>query len=433
MQQTDVTIGIAHLSDCAPIVAAKERGTFAELGLNAELRRFSSWAAMRDALGTGAIDAAHMLSPMVIASAAGLGPFPRQFTSAFSLNLNGNAITVSLALFDEIERSSPRVTHSLPFSASALKPIIARRHQSGEPLLTFAHVYPHSMHAYELRYWLAAGGVNPDTDVQLVVIPPEQMVDALAAGQVDGFCVGEPWNAVAVSMGLGCTLITSGEIWSNSPEKVLAVRRSWADDNPESHDRTLRALLRSTAWVDAPSNRVTAALMITEQNYVDASFEQVVSSLTGDARQTAGKTEMDLPDFNIFHRYAANFPWLSHAKWILSQMIRWGEVPKHVDIDSIAREAFQPGEYRRIAAMEGIPCPTIDEKIEGSHAHAWILNEATHPIAFSSDMFIDKRVFDPNCVAEFLSGFEIQFSGSRLGPSDQEQTSSSFAAKLGAA
>ncbi|MEM6534369.1 MAG: CmpA/NrtA family ABC transporter substrate-binding protein [Pseudomonadota bacterium] len=421
MSKAQLTIGFAQLSDCATLVAARERGAFEAHGLDVRLQRFSSWAAMRDALGAGTIDAAHMLSPMVVASAAGLGPFPGQFTTAFTLNLNGNAITVSRALYAEIEEAARETLVRRPLSASALEPLIAKRLQAGDPPLVFAHVFSHSMHAYELRYWLAAGGINPQKDVRLVVIPPERMVDALSSGQIDGYCVGEPWNNTAVVAGIGRTLITTGEIWASAPEKVLAVRRTWADEHTETHSALLSALLETAAWIDRPSHRITAAQMIASPDYVNVPFDEVVGSLTGKNRQTGGELRVDMPDFNVFHRYAANFPWLSHAKWILAQMIRWGDAPDNIDIDVAARAAFQPDFYRKIAGDLGTACPNKDEKIEGAHSYSWVMNDATSPIAFRPDSFIDGRVFDPSGIEEYLAGFTIRSEVSRIGQSDQGQ------------
>ena len=419
--KTPITIGFAHLSDCAPLVAAKERGAFEAHGLDVTLKRFDAWAPMRDALGMGAIDAAHMLSPMVVASAAGLGPFPNQFTSAFTINLNGNAITVSRALYETMEQTAPEILLRRPLSASALKPVIAQRAAANEPPLTFAHVYPHSMHTYELRYWLAAGGVDPDSDVELVVIPPEQMIDALSLGQIDGYCVGEPWNNVAVVAGIGRTLITSSEIWSSSPEKALAVRAEWASSHTESHAALISAMLETSAWIDRASNRVTGAQIMADPLYVNVPFDELVGSLTGKNRQTGGTLRMDMPDFNVFHRYAANFPWLSHAKWILAQMIRWGHAPANLDIDTVARSAFQPDFYRKIASDLGVACPNRNEKVEGAHSSAWVMRDASAPIAFAPDRFIDGRVFDPENIPGYLSGFGIRASTPRLSEVDKEQ------------
>lgn len=421
MTKTDLTIGFARLSDCAVLAAAEARGNFAKYGLNVTLKRFDSWAAMRDALGHRTIDAAHMLAPMVVASAAGLGPYPGAFTTSFAFNLNGNAITVSTALYEQMCTAAPDTMHRRPLSAAALKRLVIQRQEAGAAPLVFAYVYPYSMHAYELRYWLGAAGIDPHRDVQLIVIPPNQMVDSLAAGLIDGYCVGEPWNNAAVVAGHGRTLITSGEIWSNSPEKVLAVRNDWAQDNPDTHLTLLKALLESAAWVDQPANRVTAAQIVSGPSYIDAPFDEVVGSLTGRNRQTGGETRADMPDFNVFHRYAANFPWRSHAKWILSQMIRWGEAPREIDIDAVAEAAFQPQLYRSAARALSVACPTIDEKTEGTHDHAWVLMEATLPIAFGPDRFMDGRVFDPANIDAYLDGFGIRTHKPRMSDTDAVQ------------
>lgn len=421
MTKTDLTIGFARLSDCAVLAAAEARGKFAKYGLNVSLKRFDSWAAMRDALGHRAIDAAHMLAPMVVASAAGLGPFPGAFTTSFTFNLNGNAITVSTALYEEMCQAAPDTMLRRPLTASALKRVILQRQETGGRPLVLAHVYPYSMHAYELRYWLGAAGIDPHKDVQLIVIPPSQMVDSLAAGLIDGFCVGEPWNNAAVVAGHGRTLITSSEIWSNGPEKVLAVRNDWAGENPDTHLTLLKALLEAAAWVDAPENRVAAAQIVSGPAYIDAPFDEVVGSLTGRNRQTGGETRIDLPDFNVFHRYAANFPWRSHAKWVLSQMIRWGEVPADIDVNAVAEAAFKPDLFRSVARALSVPCPNTDEKTEGMHDHAWVLMNATQPIAFAPDRFMDGRVFDPSNIDAYLDGFGVRTRKPRLSDTDAVQ------------
>lgn len=424
-----LTIGIAQLSDSVTIAAAKERGDFAKHNLDVKLVRYQSWAAMRDALGTGAIDAAHMLSPMVVASAAGIDPFPESFSTAFTINLNGNGITVSNGLYQSMLEAAPDSIRRLPLSAASLAAVIRMRQEQGLPALTFAHVYPHSMHAYELRYWLAGAGIDPTRDVHLVVVPPSLVVDALATGQIDGYCVGEPWNAAASAAGIGRTLITSGEIWSNSPEKVLAVRNNWAADNDDTHIALISALLESSEWVDQRENRISAAQIISRPEYVDAPFDEVVGSLTGLNRQTAGGMRIDMPDFNVFHRYAANFPWRSHAKWILAQMVRWGEVSGDVDFQAIAERSFRPDIFRRAALMGNFPCPHKDEKIEGTHTCSWVMTDATQPIAFGPDRFIDGRIFDPSNIDGYLTGFSNTFHPLKLDSSSSLQAHPSSTTK----
>ena len=396
MSPNTLKIGFACLSDCASLVAAKERGEFEKQGLTVELKRYSSWAAMRDALANGVIDAAHMLAPMVVASAAGLGPYPNLFTTSFAINLNGNAITVSNSLFQQIRDIAPETLQQRPHLPTALRTIVAKRRETGEEPLTLGHVYHYSMHGYELRYWLAAAGIDPDNDVKLVVIPPERVVDSLARGQIDGFCVGEPWNTAAIEAGLGRTLITSAEIWSNAPEKVLAVRTTWSTQNEDTHLSLLKAMLTASQWVDQPENRLIAAQMLSLPNYVDMPVSMLSPSLTGRDVQTGGVLVQNMPDFGIFHRYAANFPWRSHAKWILAQMVRWGEALDDVDIESVATHAYSTELYRKAAAELGIACPTIDEKLEGAHSHAWLLDAATSPIAMGPDLFMDGKIYAPS-------------------------------------
>lgn len=421
MTNTPLKIGFARLSDAATIAVAKERGIFEAFGLDVTLTRFQSWAALRDALGTGAVDAAQMLSPMVVASAAGLGPFPDTFTTAFILNLNGNAITVSNTLFASMQTVAPAALQRLPLSADALAAVIRMRRERKLSPLNFAHVYTHSMHAYELRYWLGAAGIDPDRDLRLFVIPPSLVVDALTSGEIDGYCVGEPWNAAAYETGVGRTLITSGEIWSNRPEKVLAVRQAFALDRHEDHLRLLRALLTSSAWVDATENRTAAAQIVSRPAYTDMPIDKVLTSLTGSNRQTAGGLRMDMPDFNVFHRYAANFPWRSHAMWILSQMVRWGEATPTANFQSVAEQAFRPDLFREAALPLGYACPAIDQKIEGTHSSAWLMTDASSPIAFGPDRFMDGRVFDPDDVNGYLAGFAVSAPASRLSSIDEAQ------------
>ena len=395
MAKDKLKIGFARLTDCASLVVAKERGEFEKVGLKVELKRYPSWAAMRDALAHGVIDAAHMLAPIVVASAAGLGPYPNTFTTSFALNLNGNAITVSNALFQQLKETSPESLLRRPLASTALKTIIRKRREAGQEPLTFALVYHYSMHGYELRYWLAAAGIEPDTDVKLVVIPPEQMVSSLERGMIDGYCVGEPWNTAAIEAGLGKTLITSSEIWSSAPEKVLAVRQDWSQQNRDIHVQLIKAMLAASIWTDQPDNRLTVAQMVSQPEYLDMPLALLQPSLTGRDIYTGGELVRNMPDFCVFHRYAANFPWRSHAKWILSQMIRWGETLESIDVDDVSRAAYVPKLFCDAAHEMGVSCPMTDEKLEGAHPHAWLQDASQTPIAMGPNLFMDGRIFDP--------------------------------------
>ncbi len=395
LEQLRVRIGFVRLVDCVTIAAAKVRGEFEAEGLDVTLTRHESWAAVRDQLAYGEIDAAHLLSPMVVASAAGLGPFPNQLRTSFAINLNGNAITVSNPLFEEMEGFAREGESGPVRFARQLKAVVEARRRAGGDMLTFAIVYPFSMHNYELRYWLAAGGVQPDMDVRIAVVPPSRMVDALLSGAVDGYCVGEPWNSEAVHAGIGRVLVTSSEIWSNGPEKVLGVRREWAEANPATHRALIRAMLRASAWVDRPENRQEAAEIAAGEDFVGLPAGRLACALTS------------APDFNVFHRHAANFPWRSHAAWIAAQMIRWGQAPDTADIAAIAEAAFDPAPYRTAAAAVGVAAPTVDFKTEGAHDAPWMLGEASAPIAMGADCLLDGKTFQIGEAAASAEAFGI--------------------------
>jgi nitrate/nitrite transport system substrate-binding protein len=254
---------------------------------------------------------------------------------------------------------------------------------------------------------MAAAGIDPDRDVQLIVIPPPQMVATLESKAIDGYCVGEPWNARAVTAGIGHTLITSYEIWNNSPEKVFGVNREWAEKYPNTHRAALMALIEAAQWMDQPANREEVVRIISRPMYVNAPEDVVKMSMTGTFRYAAGEAPRPLPDFNVFHRYAANFPWRSHATWFLTQMLRWGQIEQPLDIRATAAAVYRPDLYRDAAKALGVPAPSLDDKTEGTHAAPWTLNEASAPIAMGPDRFFDGRIFDPARPIDYLAGFDI--------------------------
>ena len=241
-QTRELTIGFIPLIDCAPLAVARESGFFEDEGINVQLSREKSWANIRDKLFVGSLQGAHMLAPMTISVSLGLNRVKVPLVTSFAMNLNGNSITISNSLRDQLKALNPESLNSAHTSVVTLKLLVDQRKESGLAPLTFAMVYPYSCHNYLLRYWLAAGGINPDSDINLVVIPPQQMTGQLAAGRIDGLCVGEPWNQVAVNDGFGYNLLNCHQIWHNAPEKVLAVREGWSVENPDSHQRLLCSL-----------------------------------------------------------------------------------------------------------------------------------------------------------------------------------------------
>lgn len=431
LEKTSLTLGFIPLTDCAPLIVAQEHGWFAKYGLDVTLSKETSWANIRDKVALGILDGAQMLAPMPLAMSLGLGPMHKPMVTALTLDLNGNAITVSNALYERMQRADAAAMNERPLSARALKAVIDAERQAGRPPLTFAMVFPESTHNYELRYWMAAAGIDPDNDVRLVVVPPPQMTGRLAQGEIDGYCVGEPWNAQAVQAGIGRTLITKYEIWNNSPEKVLGVTQEWAEQYPNTHRALLCALLEACRWLDDPRHRVDAAALIARSVHVNAPEHVVRMSMTGTFQYAPDEMPRALPDFNVFHRYAANFPWRSHAIWFLTQMLRWGQLDRAIDLQAVASAVYRPDLYRAAAAHLDLPCPASDYKNEGRHEGGWKLYDGDRSLPMGADRFLDGRLFDPSQPLEYLQGFAVQHTkvnpaelailnpadGSRLQPS----------------
>ena len=280
-EKADLVLGFVPLTDCAVLAIAKEKGFFSSHGLNVSLSREPSWANIRDKVAIGALDGAQMLAGIPIASTLGINTWKKPAVTAFSMGLNGNAVTVSNDLYRQLEGVDPDGMKKLPHSAAPLKKLIERNSSQGRPKLTFAHVFPVSSHNYELRYWLASAGIDPDTDVRLIVIPPHQMPENIKAGTIDGFCVGEPWNEYTVKTGLGRTLITGYEIWNNAPEKVFGVNLEWAEKYPNTHIAVISALLEAAEWIDKKENRMEVVEIISREEYVNAPVDIVKMSMTG--------------------------------------------------------------------------------------------------------------------------------------------------------
>lgn len=408
LEKTKLTLGIIPLTDCAPIVIAHEKGYFKKYGLETTISKEASWANIRDKVSLGALDGAHMLAGMPIAATLGVGAIAKPTITAYSMDLNGNAITVSNELFDKMMKADPESMKQSPISAKALKKVIDEEKKAGKEPLTFAMVFPVSTHNYQLRYWMASAGIDPDNDVRLIVIPPPQMVANLNAKNIAGYCVGEPWNERAVTMGIGKILITSYEIWNNNPEKVFGVTQEWVDKNPNTHKALLMAMIEASQWMDKPENRMEVVKIISDKSYVNAPIDVVKMSMTGTFQYQKEQSAKPLADFNVFNRYAATFPWRSHAEWFISQMIRWGQIEKPINVKTTAESIYRPDLYREAAKALGVAYPTIDLKTEGTNSKPWTLNDATSPIQMGSDIFFDGKVFDSKKIVEYISSFDVK-------------------------
>jgi len=396
LEKTDVSLGFIPLTDCAPLAIAQEKGFFNQFGLQVSLSREPSWANIRDKVCFGMLDGAQMLAGMPLAASLGAEAFRVPMVTALSLSLNGNAITVSARLHQRLLDTGVPLRHPDTFEAlkpDALKRVVEADKARGLEPLRFAMVFPSSSHNYLLRYWLASAGIDPDRDVRLVVVPPPLMADCLRLGHIDGYCVGEPWNARAVEEGIGRVLIASGEIWNNHPEKVFGVTAEWAEACPNTHQAILMALLTAARWLDLPENRPEAVAILARPEYVDAPASALAAGLLGRFAFGPGETPRHLPDFHVFHRYAANFPWTSHAEWILGQMLRWGQLRGPLEAKIAAASVYRPDLYRRAATALGLRCPPFDRKPEGLHEQAWLLATPTDSFTLGPDRFFDGGVF----------------------------------------
>ncbi|MCG5242553.1 CmpA/NrtA family ABC transporter substrate-binding protein [Azospirillum doebereinerae] len=396
LEKTALTLGFVPLTDCAPLAVGVEKGFFAAQGLEVTLSREPSWSNIRDKLMVGLLDGAHTLTGLLLAMTAGVGTFPTPTRTAHALGLNGNAITVSAALHERMAAADPAAMAEQPMTARALKRVIEADRAAGLPPPVFGVVFSVANHAYQLRAWLASAGIDPDRDVRLITVPPPRMVASLKAGDIVGFCVGEPWNSLAVAEGVGRVLMTGHAFWNNGPEKVLGVLASWADAHPNTHRALVRALIQAQAWLDAdPANRMEAAALLAQPRYLGLPQVVLERSLTGRFLFGPGEAAVELPDFHVFHRYAASFPWRSHALWLFAQMVRWGQLDPAANLQALAAGVYDAELHRQAQRDLGGAVPLIDTKLEGAHAAPWLLEEATAPIPMGPDLFFDRSLFDP--------------------------------------
>lgn len=340
VEKPNLKLGFIKLTDMAPLAIAKEKGFFLEEGLNVALEPQANWKVLLDGVIGGQLDAAHMLAGQPIAATIGLGT-KADLIAPLSLDLNGNAITVSNRIWAQISPNLPKGVDGKPLhpiSAAVLKPVVERFRSEGRPL-KFGMVFPVSTHNYELRYWLAAGGIHPGfylpddvagttgADIQLSVTPPPQMPATLEAGTIEGYSVGEPWNQAAVKKKIGVPLISDHDIWPRNPEKVLGMTRAFGETYPATTTALIRALIKAQQWLDADkgANRPEAVQILARSNYVGADADVIAASMTGRFTYAPGDVR-PAPEFNIFFGSFAGYPFASDAVWQLTQMRRWGQI-----------------------------------------------------------------------------------------------------------
>jgi ABC-type nitrate/sulfonate/bicarbonate transport system substrate-binding protein len=403
-----LTLGFIPLVDCAPLVVAKEKGFAAAEGLSLSLARETSWANIRDRVMVGHFDAAHMLGPMPIASTLGLGHVESPMIVPFSLSLGGNAITLSPGVFAQMEETGANLEVSPAEMGRALATVVSRRAASGQAPLVFAVVHPFSGHNYDLRYWLASAGIDPDRDVRIVVLPPSFMVDAALERQVDGFCVGEPWNSLAVEKGAGVIAVTKSALWRQGPEKVLGVRADFAERKPDILAALLRAIYRAAEWAGRADNVEELARLLASRTYVGAPAAIIERALSGQLIKRAADGAGLVPDFLSFHDHAANFPWQSHSLWLYSQMVRWRQIAHSPLLAEKARQVYRPDLYRAALAEIGVDLPRASAKVEGALKARTPVASRRGSMLLGPDGFFDGRLFDPDRVEDYLRSFDVK-------------------------
>ncbi|WP_078118867.1 CmpA/NrtA family ABC transporter substrate-binding protein [Thiosocius teredinicola] len=424
-EKEDLKFGFIKLTDMAPLAIAYEKGYFEDEGLYVTLEAQANWKVLLDGVIDGQLDGAHMLAGQPLAATIGFGT-KAHIVTPFSMDLNGNGITVSNEVWEQMKPHVPKQADGKPqhpIKADYLKPVVDDYKAKGKPF-KMGMVFPVSTHNYELRYWLAAGGIHPgyyaphkgditgtlQADALLSVTPPPQMPATLEAGTIYGYCVGEPWNQQAVFKGIGVPVITDYEIWKDNPEKVFGMNKEFTEKYPNTTVRVVKALLRAAKWLDANDNgnRPEAVKILSQSNYVGADYEVIANSMTGTFEYEKGDKRA-VPDFNVFFRYNATYPYYSDAVWYLTQMRRWGQIaePKADSwYDEVAKSVYRPDIYKQ-AAMELIAegHMTADEfpNFDGETGYRAPQTE-----------FIDGVTFDGTKPNDYLKAFEIGLKGDEV-------------------
>ena len=419
LEKENLKLGFIKLTDMAPLAVAFEKGYFDDEGLSVQIEAQANWKVLFDRVVSGELDGAHMLATLPFGGAIGYGT-KADIVSAFTLTLNGDAITVSNDVWKQMKPQIPmkdgKPVH--PIKADTLKPVLEKYKSAGKPF-NMAMTFPVGTHNMKLRYWLAAGGINPgfyeppgDTSGQigaeamLSVTPPPQMPATMDSGTIVGYCVGEPWNQQAVFKGIGVPVISDYELMKNSAEKIFGVTKAWADKNPKTHIAVVKALIRASMWLDAENNknRNEGVEMLSQKQYVGADYEVIANSMNGTFEYEKGD-KRDLPDFNVFFRHNGSYPYYSDAVWSLTQMRRWGQINEEKSdawFMETAKKVYRPDVY--MAAAKAL---IAEGKAKASDFPA---DNETGFKAPQAD-FIDGVVFDGSKPNEYLTKFKIGLKG----------------------
>ncbi|MGZ8190399.1 MAG: CmpA/NrtA family ABC transporter substrate-binding protein [Methylococcaceae bacterium] len=415
LEKETLKLGFIKLTDMAPLAVAFEKGYFDDEGLSVQIEAQANWKVLLDRVVSGELDGAHMLATLPFGASIGFGT-KADIISAFTMTLNGDAITVSNDVWKQMKPQIPmeggKPVH--PIKADTLKPVLEKYKAAGKPF-NMAMTFPVGTHNMKLRYWLAAGGINPgyyappedtsgqiNAEAMLSVTPPPQMPATMDSGTIVGYCVGEPWNQQAVFKGIGVPVISDYELMKNSAEKIFGVSKAWADKNPKTHVAVIKALIRASMWLDAENNknRNEGVEMLSQKQYVGADYEVLANSMNGTFEYEKGD-KRPLPDFNVFFRYNGSYPYYSDAVWSLTQMRRWGQI-NEAKPDSwymeIAKKVYRPDIY-----MEAAKALIAEGKAKASDFPAASETGFKAPTA----EFIDGIEYDGTKPNEYLKKFPI--------------------------
>lgn len=393
----ELSIGFLPLVDAALPILAHEHGFAEEEGLNLRLVRDMSWATVLDRLLYGHTDAAHMVAPLAIATTLGRGRPAQPLAVPFVLGLNGNAITFRPELAQQL--TQPGKLGDPALAGRRLAEIV----RGSARKLRFGVVHRYSSHNYMMRYWLAASGIRPDEDVEITTVAPPYCADALEAGEVDAICVGEPWNSVAVERGAGQIVLATAQIWRRGVEKVLALRQPVLEEKREATEALIRALVRAGRHFVDPANWEANAAILSRPAYIDGDPGLIQRAIADRLLLQKGGDVVHFADFMFQYREAANFPWVSQAEWLYTQMVRWDGMAYSADDAEKAARVFRPDVYRSALLGTSEPLPGASSKVEGSLVQRTAVTAQQGAMVMEDNRFFDGVPFDPADLAGYLS------------------------------
>ena len=397
---TELTIGFLPLVDaCLPILA-REHGFAEEEGLSLTMVKDMSWATVLDRLLYGHSDAAHLVAPLAIATTLGRGRPAQRLSVPFVLGLKGNAITLRTELAAQV---NPGGGLGDPAQVGAVLARIAQERLAAGNPLRFGVVHRYSSHNYKLRYWLAACGIQPGRDIEMITVAPPFVADALASGEVDGVCVGEPYNSLAVERGVGTIVLATAQIWRRGVEKVLAAKESVLEERRPAFEALIRALRAAGRHFVDPANWEVNAAVLARSEYVGSDPKIVLRAISDQLVLETGHDPVAYSDFMFQHREAANFPWVSQAEWLYSQMVRWDGLPYTAEDAVAAARVFRPDVYRSALSGTGDDLPGASSKVEGSLIQATAVGTQQGFITMEKNSFFDGRSFDPDDIQGYLA------------------------------